>query len=74
MLARLKAWTKTHTSKRRYSPVGIAFHWGMALIIVVMLWLRWVMGCIDPGSAKPGVFERHMTVGLFLKIDGNQPA
>lgn len=68
MLARIRAWAKTHTSKRRYSPVGIGFHWGTALIIAVMLWLGWVMGRIDPGSAKLGAFELHMTVGLVTLL------
>ncbi len=65
MLTSIRAWALTHTSKRRYSPVGVAFHWGMALLIAGMLILGWVMGRIDAGAAKLTAFEIHMTIGLI---------
>lgn len=65
MLKRIRTWARTHTSKRRYSPVGVAFHWGMAVIIAAMFWLGWRMGRLDAGSAKIGAFQLHMIVGLF---------
>jgi cytochrome b561 len=65
MLKSVKAWALTHTSKRRYSPVGIAFHWGMAAFIVGMLALGWLMGRIDSGAAKMTAFEWHMSLGLM---------
>jgi cytochrome b561 len=65
MLKAARAWALTHTSKRRYSPVGIAFHWGMALVIAGMLVIGWAMGQLDPGSAKLSAFELHMALGLI---------
>lgn len=64
MLGRIRSWAKTHTSRRRYSPVGIGFHWGMALLIAGMLLLGWIMGRIDAGGAKAAAFQLHMAIGL----------
>ncbi len=68
MLTKIKAWAETHTSKKRYSPVGVAFHWGMALVIALMLWLGWRMGRIDVGGAKLDAFQLHMIIGLVTLI------
>jgi cytochrome b561 len=65
MLTRVRIWALTHTSKRRYSPVGVVFHWGMAVVIVAMLLLGWVMGRIDSGGTKLTAFEWHMAIGLI---------
>jgi cytochrome b561 len=68
MLTSIRAWARTHTSKRRYSPVGVAFHWGMAVVITGMLILGWVMGRLDSGGTKLTAFELHMTIGLVTLI------
>ena len=68
MLKVVRAWALTHTSERRYSPVGIGFHWVMAIFIVGMLAIGWVMGRLDPGSAKLTVFELHMGIGLITLV------
>lgn len=68
MLRKIRAWARQHTSKRRYSPVGVVFHWGMAVIVVAMFWLGWSMGRLDAGSAKLGAFHLHMIVGLLTLL------
>jgi cytochrome b561 len=68
MLKEIRAWARTHTSKRRYSPVGVAFHWVMAVFIVGMLTLGWFMGRIDSGAPKLMAFELHMGLGLITLV------
>lgn len=68
MLKQLRAWARGHTSKRRYSPVGVAFHWGMAAFIIFMLALGWHMGRVQAGGGKQAVFAIHMTLGLTTLV------
>jgi cytochrome b561 len=71
MLKRISAWARTHTARGRYTPVGQAFHWGMAAIIVGLLGLGWYMGQIPSGGGKQAAFELHMVIGfttLFLSL------
>ena len=34
MIRQLREWARGHTERGRYSPVGIAFHWIMAFLIL----------------------------------------
>lgn len=70
MIAAIRAWAARHTSKGRYSPVGVAFHWGMALIVIFMLGLGWYMGRVEPGGDKLWAFELHMVIGLTTLFFG----
>jgi cytochrome b561 len=63
MLRAIRAWAVRHTARRRYSPVGIAFHWIMAAIVLLMLWLGWYMGRLDVGASKRAAFDIHMLTG-----------
>lgn len=68
MLNRVREWARRHTAKRRYSPVGIGFHWVMAVLISSMLLLGWYMGRLDSGGAKLMTFEWHMLFGLLTLV------
>jgi cytochrome b561 len=64
MLKRLSAWARTHTGQGRYTPVGIAFHWITALVILLLLFLGWYMGRVDSGGGKITAFHAHMLTGF----------
>ncbi len=68
MLKKIRTWAKTHTSKRRYSPVGVTFHWGMTVVIVAMLAIGWLMGRVDVGAWKLSMFDFHMVLGLVTLV------
>lgn len=64
MLKRLADWARTHTGRGRYTPVGIAFHWIAAAVILLLLWLGWYMGRVDSGGDKTSAFAAHMLAGF----------
>lgn len=64
MIERLRAWGNSYTKRGRYSPVGIAFHWAMAALILFQLgwgfWTDWMM----PGGDKIHAYQVHSAAGL----------
>lgn len=68
MIERLRAWGNSYTRQGRYSPVGIAFHWIMAALILFQIgwgfWTDWMM----PGGDKVRAYQIHSAVGLPILI------
>jgi len=68
MLDRLRRWAREHTEQDRYSPVGIAFHWVMAALVLFQIgwgyWSDWMM----PGGDKVRAYEVHSAVGLPILV------
>ena len=64
MIERLRAWGNSYTAQGRFSPVGIAFHWIMAALILFQLgwgfWTDWMM----PGGDKVRAYQIHSAAGL----------
>lgn len=64
MIEWLRAWGNSYTKRGRYSPVGIAFHWIMAALILFQLgwgfWTDWMM----PGGDKVEAYQVHSAAGL----------
>ena len=64
MIERLRAWGNSYTSRGRYSPVGIAFHWAMAALILFQLgWGFWT-DLMMPGGDKVIAYQVHSAAGL----------
>jgi cytochrome b561 len=65
---KLVAWAKSYTDRGRYSPIGIAFHWVMAALVLFQLgwglWADWVM----PGGDKVWAYQVHSAAGLPILI------
>jgi cytochrome b561 len=63
-MEKLQAWGNSYTRRGRFSPVGIAFHWIMAALILFQIgwgfWTDWMM----PGGDKVRAFEIHSAAGL----------
>ncbi len=68
MIERLRAWGNSYTKAGRYSPVGIAFHWVMAMLIIFQIgwgfWTDWMM----PGGDKVRAYQIHSAVGLSVLL------
>lgn len=68
MIERLRAWGNSHTRRGRYSPVGIAFHWVMAALILFQIgwgfWTDWMM----PGGDKVFAYQVHSAAGLPILL------
>jgi cytochrome b561 len=64
----LASWAKTYTDRGRYSPIGIAFHWVMAALVLFQLgwglWADWLL----PGGDKVRAYQVHSGVGLAILI------
>lgn len=65
---RLRAWARGHTRIRRYSPVGQAFHWTMAALVIFQLWWGWRMGRAPVGGDKLEAYQIHSQVGAVLLV------
>lgn len=68
MLDRLRAWAARHAEDNRYSPVGIAFHWIMALMIVFQLGWGFYSDFVRPGGEKVHAYEVHAAIGLAILL------
>ncbi len=68
MIERLRAWARRHGDEGRYTPVGIAFHWIMAVLVIVQLGWGWYMATIGVGGDKLRAFEIHAAIGLPILV------
>ncbi|WP_334164123.1 cytochrome b [Phenylobacterium sp.] len=68
MLERVRRWARGHTRERRYSPVGVAFHWTVAGLILFQLWWGWRTGRLPVGYDKLEAYELHSQVGLLIFV------
>ena len=68
MIERLRAWGNSYTQQGRYSPVGIAFHWIMAALVLFQIgwgfWTDWMM----PGGDKVAAYQIHSAAGLPILL------
>ncbi len=68
MIERLRAWAKKHTDQDRYSPVGVAFHWVMAALVLFQLGWGYYTGYLYPSGDKLHAYQVHSAVGLPILI------
>ena len=66
LTARVRSWARGHTAANRYSPVGQAFHWTIAVLVVVQLWWGWRMGRLPVGPEKLEGYGVHAALGLAV--------
>jgi cytochrome b561 len=64
MIERLRAWARRTTDCGRYTPVGIAFHWIMAFLVLFQLGWGWYTGFLWPGGDKLFAYQVHSAAGL----------
>ena len=68
MIERLRAWGNRYTEQGRYSPVGIAFHWIMAgLVLFQIVWGFWT-DFMAPGGDKIAAYQIHSAAGLPILL------
>ncbi|WP_269717038.1 cytochrome b [Caulobacter sp. NIBR2454] len=64
----LKRWVKGYNRRRRYSPVGVAFHWVVAALVLFQLWWGWRTGRLPVGPDKLDAYQLHSAVGLVILV------
>lgn len=68
MLEALRKWAREHTEEDRYSPVGIAFHWIMAVLVLFQIgWGFWT-DIMMPGGDKLLAYQVHSAAGLPILL------
>ncbi|WP_374471654.1 cytochrome b [Phenylobacterium sp.] len=68
ILEAVRRWARGHTRRKRYSPVGVAFHWTVAGLILFQLWWGWRTGRLPVGYDKLEAYEVHSQVGLLIFV------
>lgn len=68
MIEALRAWASRHTERSRYSPVGIAFHWTMAALVLFQLVWGFYAGMVGVGGDKLLAYRVHSAVGLPILV------
>ena len=43
MIEALRDWAERYRSRGKYTPVGVAFHWIMAAVVLYQLFTGWMM-------------------------------
>lgn len=59
-------WSVSYRDRGKYTPVGVAFHWTMAAIVIWQLITGWAMGRYLVGAAKLDAYELHSEIGLTV--------
>lgn len=66
ILDKVRRWARGHTRRGQYSPVGIAFHWSIALLVFAQIWLGWRSGRLPVGGEKLEAYQVHAQIGLAI--------
>ena len=68
MIRALRRWARRHSRRGRYTPVGIAFHWIMAALVLFQLGYGWMMERMAVGGDKLAAYKLHSEIGLILLL------
>jgi len=63
-----RGWWARYRSKRRrrYTAVGITFHWTMAALIFFQIWWGWRTSRLPAGYDKLDAYQLHAEVGAVI--------
>lgn len=70
MIGPLRDWADRYRSRGKYTPVGVAFHWIMAAMIVTQLLSGWYMQRQPVGAEKLSAYAFHSQLGLAVLLLG----
>jgi cytochrome b561 len=68
MIESLRAWARRYTARGHYTPVGIAFHWVMAALVLFQLGWGWYSSFLPAGGNKLLAYRIHGDVGLLILV------
>lgn len=64
----VQRWARGHTEQSRYSPVGVAFHWIMAFLILFQLGWGFYASWVPAGGDKLWAYQVHSAAGLPVLV------
>lgn len=62
----LQSWGAAYTKEGRFSPIGVAFHWTMAAMILFQLALGWWIKTMPVGGDKMAAYVLHGMIGIAI--------
>ena len=63
-------WAEGYNRRGLYSPIGVAFHWVMAALMIFQLAYGWYLGWQPVGGDKYVGYQTHTEVGLTIMLLG----
>ena len=63
-------WAEGYHRRGLYSPIGVAFHWVMAALMIFQLAHGWYLGWQPVGGDKYVGYQTHTQVGLTIMLLG----
>ena len=63
-------WAEGYNRRGLYSPIGVAFHWVMAALMIFQLAYGWYLGWQPAGGDKYLGYQTHAEVGLTIMLLG----
>lgn len=66
----LREWADLYRDRGKYTPVGVAFHWIMAGVVLYQLFSGWTMERELAGADKLASYRVHSEIGLTLLVLG----
>jgi cytochrome b561 len=70
MIKLLQDWSQSYRGRGKYTPVGVAFHWIMAGLVIYQLASGWLMERELVGAEKLNAYQNHSEIGLSLLLLG----
>jgi cytochrome b561 len=64
-------WAEGHHRRGLYSPIGVAFHWVMAALMIFQLGYGWYLSRLPAGGDKYLGYQTHAEVGLTIMLLGS---
>lgn len=64
-------WAEGHHRRGLYSPIGVAFHWVMAALMIFQLGFGWYLSWQPVGGDKLLGYQTHAEVGLTIMLLGS---
>lgn len=69
-LEQWREWADSYRARGKYTPVGVAFHWIMAGVVLYQLFTGWMMQRYHVGADRLEAYAEHSEVGLTLLLLG----
>lgn len=63
-------WAEGHHRRGLYSPIGVGFHWIMAVLVISQLAYGWYLGWQPAGGDKYVGYQTHTQIGLTIMLLG----
>jgi len=63
-------WAEGYTRRGLYSPIGVAFHWVMAALVIFQLGHGWYLAWQPVGGDKYVGYQTHAQIGLTVMMLG----